>query len=98
MSDPSDLDLLMSRIDEIRTTGQRHWAVAYMYINWATEYELDIEFVTAVNWREAIAKHSKVGFVNGDDLENMPQDIEAVKQWFFDMDSMIDVKELPNGQ
>ena len=66
------------------------YAVAYM--TFIDDDELNITFVRAPSIREAanvVLKH--------DDIEQLPEDLEALKKFVSDMDGTIDVKELPRS-
>jgi Mg/Co/Ni transporter MgtE len=58
--------------------------------------ELKIEFVEAASIKEAVAGHS---MLKSDDmsewLEEMPDDLETLKEHFFNGDMAVDVKEIP---
>ena len=52
--------------------------------------EIDIVFVEADSWHQALVKGQ---FISEEDIDNI-SDIEALKDWFFNMDALINVKEI----
>jgi len=64
------------------------------YINFS-DNELTIEIVEAPNIYEAVKKHSQL---QEDSLQKwiseMPQELQDIKEEFFNGDAMIDVKEI----
>lgn len=71
----------------------RRFAVAFVSF---FDNSLTIEFVEAPNWQEAIPKHSQLASTQ-DWVSNMPWDLEAAKQYFFDSDCLFAVEEVPNA-
>lgn len=65
------------------------WAVSY--IDWHN-YNLTTVFVEAEDWRQALVLHPEIANC-AEDLEL--KTLESTKQEFFDMDSMIEVVEVP---
>lgn len=64
------------------------------YINFC-DNDLSIEIVEANDVKEAIGKHSVLtGPRNKAWMDEMPDDIEEIKERFFNSDSMIDVVEI----
>ena len=75
---------------------------AVSYINFFNN-ELTIEIVEAETIKKAILKHSKLLAENSDNGKvdeedwlhtNMPEELEEIKETFFDMDCMVDVVEI----
>lgn len=74
--------------DAVFSPSFKYYAVGY--INWF-DHDLKIEIIKAVDVRDAISKHSSLSNIV---LLGMPQELEDIKQWFFDQDAMIEVIEL----
>ena len=68
----------------------KKWAVAFISF---FDNELTIEFVDAEHWMGAIVKHSKIDLGWYEEIDHTDT-LEQVKQWAFDADTMIDVKEI----
>lgn len=62
------------------------WAVGFISFH---DNDLTIEIVQAPDWQSALSLHSKM---KDDPVEYDSDDIESVKQDFFDCDCMFDVK------
>ena len=60
---------------------------AVAYINFF-DNEMNIEFHRGTDWFEAVMKHSKIRYIESEDLE-------TAKHRAFDQDYMFDVKEVP---
>jgi hypothetical protein len=71
------------------------WAVSY--IDWS-DNDLITEIVQAPNWLCAVFSHSKVTKDEEwrEDIRSVAADHNAVKQMFFDCDSMIECVEIPD--
>lgn len=75
----------------------KKFAVAFISF---MDNELTIEFHEANTWLEALSKHSKIDaawfkeLVEPDGEPDSNVDLKDAKQWAFDADSMIDVKEI----
>lgn len=69
-------------------TMQRY---AVVYVN-LIENDILIEFVIAASEREAIFKHSYIG----DEWRDVPQSIEDIKQFFFDIDILVGARPIPS--
>lgn len=75
----------------------KKFAVAYFTY---FDDKLKVEIVEAFNWRQAIACHSEIAkYVGKSDEDLMPpeeetHDLESMKRYFFNGDSMIDVVEV----
>lgn len=63
------------------------------------EYELKVEIISAVSWRDALMKHSFITraenkwYLN-EWKDSIPEDISMLKQYFLDADSVIDIAEV----
>jgi hypothetical protein len=57
------------------------------------DHDNTVEIVEARNARHAITLHSAIGEF---DLSDMPIAIEEIKQYFFDMDTLVGVIEIPS--
>lgn len=71
------------------------WAVSH--IDWH-DYELKIILVNAASFREAIIIGVLVGILKRQvlaDCDDLPDTEEAIKQYFLDMDSMVDAVKVP---
>jgi hypothetical protein len=66
---------------------------AVAYINFM-DNKLDIEFIEADGWKNALSKSQFCKGFTAEDYAYMPQTLEEVKQFAFDQDAMIDVKEI----
>jgi hypothetical protein len=64
---------------------------AVSYIDWY-DHDLTTEFHHADTPAAAVAMHSKVKLY---DLTEMPQDMVALKAFFFNMDSMVEAVPVP---
>jgi len=70
----------------------KKYAVAYTYI---ADNDLEIEFVEAESCRDAIIQVIRKQDWPEDQCQQLPEDLEAIKEWMFNGDSLVDVKELP---
>lgn len=79
------------------TSAEKMYAVAY--IDWY-QHDLIVEFHEATDPFTAITKHSALQYEDSQAwLKNLRElSTEDLKQAFFDMDSMIDVKEVPQSK
>ena len=66
----------------------KKFAVAYLSY---TDNVLSIEVVEAEDWQRAIIKHSRLGDIGPEDIAD---NLEQVKEDFFNWDAAIDVVEL----
>lgn len=67
----------------------RRFAVGYFS---AFDGELTVEIVEADSIQEAIGKHPRI---KSEDWNQLPEDLEEIKDYFFNADAGIDVVEIP---
>ena len=65
---------------------------AVSFINWY-DHKLTTVIVEAPNWQAALLKHPEVSDIEVGRLTSL----EEAKQYFFDMDAMFEVVEIPNA-
>ena len=64
------------------------WAVAYMNF---TDNQLTVEIIEANTMTEAMSKHSRLNGGCRDWLKNMPNDLQQIRDLFWEADAAIDI-------
>lgn len=71
------------------------WAVAYMNFS---DNQLAVEIIEANTMIEALSKHSGLNGGSRDWLKNMPNDLQQIRDLFWEADAAIDVIEIEESE
>ena len=96
LTDQEFLDTVVSaleiKIKQDIAMERKRWCVAHANL---FDNDIKTEFIHAETMQDAIRNHSRLKDPENEEwLKDLPEDIEELKQFFFDADMLVDVLEI----